>query len=196
MGGGWGVVVAHVIIVSPLSPNPFFFSSFRDFFGFQLGLWTRAWQLKEKRTFEQCSFFVSDIEIFTSYNLRKLFFIEKSINAAKFSNLIKVDNYEVSDKGGDLSPGLLCWGQQKRLDTVFDSQLAFQIGEALGHHMGHGQQVTCIQKLADIEIIDLQRQAGKFVKVSGIIFWNLIEQVKPSNLMSLCWHFVWGIKFL
>ncbi len=39
--GGWGVV-AHVIIVSPLSPNPFFFSSFRDFFGFRLGLWTRA----------------------------------------------------------------------------------------------------------------------------------------------------------
>ena len=35
---GWGV--AHVIIVSPLSPKPFFFSSFRDFFGFRLGLWT------------------------------------------------------------------------------------------------------------------------------------------------------------
>ena len=59
-------------------------------------------------TFERCAFFISDIEIFTSYNLRKLFFIEKFINAAKFSDLIKVDNYEVSDKGGDLSPGLLC----------------------------------------------------------------------------------------
>ena len=59
-------------------------------------------------TLERRAFFISDIEIFTSYNLRKLFFIEKSINAAKFSNLIKVDNYEVSDKGGDLSPGLLC----------------------------------------------------------------------------------------
>ena len=59
-------------------------------------------------TFERCAFFISDIEIFTSYNLRELFFIEKSINAAKFSDLIKVDNYEVSDKGGDLCPGLLC----------------------------------------------------------------------------------------
>ena len=59
-------------------------------------------------TFERRAFFISDIEILTSYNLRELFFIEKSVNAAKFSNLIKVDNYEVSDKRGDLSPGLLC----------------------------------------------------------------------------------------
>ena len=117
-------------------------------------------KVKGTRTFEQSAFFVSDIEIFISYNLRKLFFIEKFVNAAKFSDLIKVDNYEVSDKWGDLSPGLLCWGQQKRLDTVSDCQLAFQIGEALGHHMGHGQQVTCIQQLADIEVINLHRQAG------------------------------------
>ena len=80
-----------------------------------------------------------------------------------------MDNYEVSDKGGDLSPGLLCWGQQKRLDTVSDCQLASQIGEALRHHMGHGQQVTGIQQLADIEVVYLQRQAGKFVKSSGLI---------------------------
>ena len=45
------VVVAHVIIVSPLSPNPFFFYSFRDFVGFRLGLWTRAWQFKIKTFF-------------------------------------------------------------------------------------------------------------------------------------------------
>ena len=128
-------------------------------------------------TFERCAFFISDIEIFTSYNLRKLFFIEKFINAAKFSDLIKVDNYEVSDKGGDLSPGLLCWGQQKRLDTVSDCQLAFQIREALRHHMGHGQQVTCIQELANVEIINLQGQGGKSEKVSGSIFCILKQRL-------------------
>ena len=128
-------------------------------------------------TFERCAFFISDIEIFTSYNLRKLFFIEKSINAAIFSDLIKVDNYEVSDKGGDLSPGLLCWGQQKRLDTVSDCQLTFQIREALRHYMGHGQQVTCIQELANVEVIDLQRQGGKFVKISGHIFCILDQRL-------------------
>ena len=32
----------HVIIVLALSPNLFFFSSFRDLVDFQLGLWTRA----------------------------------------------------------------------------------------------------------------------------------------------------------
>lgn len=88
-----------------------------------------------------------------------------------------MDNYEVSDKGGDLSPGLLCWGQQKRLDTVLDCQLTFQIGEALGHHMGHRQQVTCIQQLADIEVIDLQRQGRKFV-----IVFSKFKNLEEKNL--------------
>ena len=38
-GGGYYTLV---ILVSALSPNPFFFSSFRDSVGFRLGLWTRA----------------------------------------------------------------------------------------------------------------------------------------------------------
>ena len=129
----------------------------------------KKWKNYLDLTLERRAFFISDIEILTFYNLRKLFFIEKSINAAKFSNLIKVDNYEVSDKGGDLSPGLLCWGQQKRFDTVLDCQLAFQIREALRHHMGHGQQVTRIQQLADIEVIYLEGQGVKFVKV----YWRI-----------------------
>ena len=133
-------------------------------------------------TFERCAFFISDIEIFTSYNLRELFFIEKSINAAKFSDLIKVDNYEVSDKGGDLSPGLLCWGQQKRLDTVSDCQLAFQIREALRHYMGHGQQVTCIQELANIEVINLQ---GTRRKICEISFWTFLHfELKVNHLIA------------
>ena len=32
--------------------------------------------------------------------------------------------------------------------------------------MGHGQQVTCIQQLANIKVINLQGQGGKSEKVS------------------------------
>ena len=42
-GVGW-VPCDFSIMISALSPNPFFFSFFRDFICFPLGLWTRAWQ--------------------------------------------------------------------------------------------------------------------------------------------------------
>ena len=53
--GTWCLLMPwwHVILVSALSPNPFFFSFFRDFICFPLGLWTRAWQYKI-----QCHYFL------------------------------------------------------------------------------------------------------------------------------------------
>ena len=36
------IKLTHVIIVSALSPNPLFSSSFRDFVGLGLGFWTQA----------------------------------------------------------------------------------------------------------------------------------------------------------